>query len=475
MKHTTLMITNLIALLATLAPPAQLAAQQQAGYKLIDIGTFGGPLSFVLPTAAIGSHDQLNARTALVGGATVSTPTTLNSNPVICGGFEGMVSFVNHALEWQNGNLVDLGSLGSPDNCSVAASVNANGVIGGHSENGIVDPVTGFNEIHAVRWENGAILDLDTLGGAVSFGSSINKNGQIAGSALNGIPDPVSMYHFQFFGSANGTQTRAFLWSNGVMQDLGTLGGPDAWSNFVNDAGQVAGFSYIDSTINPTTGVPTTHPFLWDATKGMMDLGTLGGTLAGSIIANIQGGMNNLGQVVGGSTLSGDQVLHPFLWTSPGPMQDLGTFGGVNGVANAINDAGQVIGAADLPGSSSHAFLWKSGVMADLGTLNGDKSSVASAINSQGQTIGYSCPRTCEDHFHNHAVLWQNGSIFDLNKLIRAGRTGLILTRAFAINDRGEIAGIGTPPACSFDLVCSHAFLLIPCAELSEACVDNSQ
>jgi len=143
-------------------------------------------------------------------------------------------------------------------------------------------------------------------------------------------------------------------------------------------------------------------------------------------------------------------------------------------VAEAINDAGEIIGNADLPGSVadpflgresfnvSHAFLWKNGAMRDLGTLAGDKSSTSSAINSQGQIVGYSCPRTCEDHFHNHAVLWQNGSIFDLNKLIRAGRTGLILTRAFAINDQGEIAGIGTPPGCDFDLICSHAFLLVP-------------
>jgi len=452
-----------------------LLAAQGSGYKLIDIGTFGGPASYVLPTGAVGSHNQLNGSRMLVGGGGTAIATTATSNPVVCGGFEGRLSLVNHAFEWQNGNLVDLGSLAGPDSCSVAASINAAGVISGHSETGIVDPVTGFNEVHAVRWKNGAILDLGTLGGGVSFGSGINKNGQIAGFALNAISDPVSIYDFQIFGLSNGTETRAFLWTNGIMQDLGTLGGPDAWAWFVNDAGQVAGFSYTDSSINSTTGVPTTHPFLWDPAKGMIDLGTLGGTLAGGISNLGQvGGMNNLGQVVGGSSLLGDQTSHPFLWTSPGPMQDLGTLGGANGTANAINDAGQVTGNADLPSGLSHAFRWTKGKMTDLGTLNGDKSSASSAINSQGQIVGYSCPRTCEDHFHNHAVLWQNGSIFDLNKLIRLGRTGLILTRAFAINDRGEIAGIGTPPTCDFDLICSHAFLLIPCSEFAQGCADES-
>ena len=108
------------------------------------------------------------------------------------------------------------------------------------------------------------------------------------------------------------------------------------------------------------------------------------------------------------------------------------------------------------PGNVSHAVLWKNGDVTDLGTLHGDRFSNAYAINSQGQVVGESCPQSCENHLHDRAVLWENGSIFELNSLITNRHSGLKLTIAFAINDRGEIAGIGTPPRCLFDTVCGQ-------------------
>jgi probable HAF family extracellular repeat protein len=473
MKSRTLTCITAIALFAVLAIPVRLVAQDDRDhqhkhhhYKLIDMGTFGGPESYILPTPAIGSHNQVNKRGSTVGGAGTPIPTTTNNNPAICGGFEGMVPFVNHAFEYQNGVVADLGTLAGADKCSVATAINGNGEIVGQSENNVIDPVLGFDEIRAVRWDDGKILDLGTLGGTASAGISINERAQVVGFALNATPDPLSIYDFQLFSSANGTQTRAFLWDrdNG-MQDLGTLGtGTDAWANFVNDRGQVAGFSYTNSTPNPVTGLPTTHPFLWEEGIGMTDLGSLGGTLAGSELPGYQGALNNRGQVTGASTLRGDLVFHPFLWTKPGPMQDLGTLGGECGSAAAINDAGEVVGAADVPGPCSqtiHAFLWKSNVMTDLGTVEGDPCSYAAAINSNGQIVGesFACDFSVE-----HAVLWRNGQIMDLNKLVPSNST-LHLTRAFAINDRGEIAGIGALAGCTNDRLCGHAFLLVPCDE----------
>jgi probable HAF family extracellular repeat protein len=138
-------------------------------------------------------------------------------------------------------------------------------------------------------------------------------------------------------------------------------------------------------------------------------------------------------------------------------LTDLGTLGGNNGQANSLNDAGAVVGKADLPGSQTHnAFLWRNGVMTDLGIVGSDKCSTASSINSTSQIVG--CSSDC--HTCAHASLWENGGpIVDLNNLVPPG-SAVTLTEATFINDSGEIAAQGSLPNGD-----THAFLLIPCEQ----------
>src|SRR5207244_13469366 len=120
-------------------------------------------------------------------------------------------------------------------------SMNASGLIVGVSRNGVVDPLIGREEARAVLWQDGKILDLGTLpGGHESAADVVNDRGQVAGPASNALPDPYSCA----FVICWGTQTRAFLWQNGMMQDLGTLGGPDSLPFFMNNRGQIAGQAY---------------------------------------------------------------------------------------------------------------------------------------------------------------------------------------------------------------------------------------
>ena len=468
MKPSMLTYSIAVTLFAALVIPLRMTAQQDLKrsaehhkYKLIDLGTFGGPASY-FPN---GFDGILNNRGIGVGWSDTSTP---DPYPSFC--FDPDC-FVSHAFEWQKGALTDLGTL--PGGASSQAIwISPNGLIVGTAQNGQTDPlIPGFPEFRAVLWNGGQIIDLGTLeGGHESLSSAVNSRGQVAGWFMNTIPDPFSLAPI----GGGFYQVRAFLWQNGVMQDLGTLGGPDAIPFFVNERGDVSGQSYADSTPNPVTGIPTADPFLWQDGK-MVDLGTLGGTMG------IPTALNNLGQVVGQSNLAGDQLFHPFLWTKGRGIQDLGTLGGNTGTTNWINDAGEVAGKADLPGTTPQkhdAVLWKNGAMIDLKTLPGDSCSNAYYVNSREQVVGTSEDQTlCLVPTGGHAFLWENGGpMVDLNTLIRAG-SSLQLTFAFAINERGEIAGTGLPPGCTPQSIdtCGHAFVLIPCAENDEGCGDKAE
>jgi probable HAF family extracellular repeat protein len=429
--------------------PSQDHKSKHHQYKLIDVGTFGGPSSFVeSPFSA-----DINSRGTAIVFADTSLPDPYSPN---C--FQPDC-LVNHSGQWQDGVLTDLGVLPGV-NSSFPTGINDRGAIAGLSENGNIDPLTGFPEVDAVVWTEDGIVDLGTLGGNASLANAINNRGQVTGGALNAIPDSFGsgLTVAPWFPVA--TQFRAFLWKHGVMQDLGTLGGNDAEGVLLNDRGQVAGISYTNTTPNGTTGLPTQDPFFWE-NGNMVDIGTLGGT------SGTPYWMNSRGQVAGESNLAGDVHFHAFLWTR-GALTDLGTLGGDNSSARWINDAGEVVGRAALyPGLiNRHGFLWKNGVMTDLGILAGDTCATAYSINSSEQIVGVSSP--CGHS--GHGFLWENGGpIVDLQSLVLPG-SNLTIKGVLFVNDAGEIAGFGANS--NGDL---HALLLIPCDEKHPGeCEDNS-
>jgi probable HAF family extracellular repeat protein len=449
----------LLAALSTLFIPLEPVAAAGAThhhYKLIDIGTFGGPQSYTPVAAVLSTGLELNNSGVLVGFADALRP---DPTPPLCFNSD---CYVAYAFQWQNGVSKNLGSLRRGWS-SAPMAISANGLIAGYSENGKIDPLLETAEIRAVLWQNGAITNLGTLseGGYESAALAVNNAGQVVGAAMNTIPDasPLALYSVYPI-PIQTTQTRAFLWDGAVMRDLGTLGGTDAVAAFINERGQVLGWSYTSttqsSTCNPYAAVPL-GSFIWDQKKGMRNLGSFGGTCTFAY------GLNNHAQVVGWSNLPGDQNSRAFLWED-GALEDLGgSLGGIATFAFALNEAGQAVGGGYLGGDSAayfHAALWtKLGQITDLGTLGSDPCSNATDINAIGQVVGgsISLAECLGEGEATDAFLWENGSIVDLNTLIPPG-SPLYLVYPDHINDRGEIAGFGVDASGN-----EHAFLLIPC------------
>jgi probable HAF family extracellular repeat protein len=397
-------------------------------YTLYDVGTLGGNFSvfYTVDMAGDFTPSALNQLGQLAG-------TSADSSGHI-------VSFV-----WKNGSLAQLPSLphgnDGKDAGSNAVGVNDSGLVVGISSDGQVSPFNGRLYEHAVSWPGGKVHRLGDLGGSDSNATFISNHGLVVGYAFNTIPDPYGFY---------GTQLHATTWRNGKIQDLGTLGGTDSQAWTANGKGQVIGISFLNTPPGPPFNQPQDDAFVWS--NGVMtDLGTLGGGFSTPT------GINSSGQVTVLSFDSSNQLLQSFLWTN-GSKIPLTSLGGNFWEAVTLNDRGTSVGAnTDATDANFLASAWdKSGAGRLLGTVDGDTGSIALGINQQGVVVGGSGSITLFGSAYAHAFVWQKGEITDLNTLIPQG-SPLTLNVAYTINNAGVIAGSGTTSAGE-----THAFLLVP-------------
>lgn len=345
--------------------------------------------------------------------------------------------------------VTDLGPAGNP--FSQAAYVNNNGFVAGVATVGSAQ--------HAMLWYEGISGDIGTpgLGGPNSGAGGVNESGLAVVGVETSTKDP---YNENFCDYGTGLQCLVYLWQNGLLTELPTLGGVNASWGSINNRGEVAGVTE-NGTRDPEcpSGVAANgtgpqlfdfEPVIWGPGKGQIrQLSLLPGDTVGFALY-----INDNGQAVGMSGTCANTQLpplaagaHAVLWEN-GTVTDLGNLGGIGnpalpGVGNAafgINNRGQVVGTSALAGNTTHhAFLWNwEKGMQDLGTLPGDVFSAGLGINDKGEVVGPSLDATGNPR----PWLWKNGVMTDLNTLVPAD-SPLHLLLASSINDRGQIAGFG--------------------------------
>lgn len=383
MKSEILTCITAMTLFAALAVPVRLAAQeaQQPAdktqyYTVQDLGTLGGTYSVAQGL----TNDDLVAGTSL----------TLNDAYV-------------HGFLWWWGGMIDLGTLWQNSEID-RKGVNDWGQVVGYTDTETSDPnaedLCGFGNTNICLpflWQFGKMTPLPTLGGYNGVAYAINNQGQVVGMAEFDTQDLTCLPYFLL-------QEGAFLWQNGKIKNLPLLPSDtvdtEASAFGINDKGQAVGGS--------GNCVSWTHALLWQDGK-TTDLGNLGGTL---YLYGIS--INNQGQVVGLSSVSGNASWHGFLWQ-------------------------------------------KRTGMIDLGTLPGGDTSAAISINNNGQIVGWSCYQPYSECTLATAVLWQNGVITDLNTLIPPDSPWYLDDARF-INDQGQIVG----EAYNSGTGEFHAFLATP-------------
>ncbi len=359
-------------------------------------------------------------------------------------------------------SVTDLGDLGGGE--AVASAINSSGQIvgfsylAGHTLNGSCDERRGF------LYADGSLEELVSLPGTkFASASAISDEGDIAGTNEVYVPD-TNCPGGCFPGSC-GAQTPTLI-HDGQVIDLSEPP-PTPWyagvANDVNNLGQVVGWSRKSDLPNPRTW----HGYLWE--NGMRtDLGTLQNDW--SIATRI----NDMGLVVGYSELEeGSGLLYGFRWSN-GAMTQLPVLGtNTNNGANDVNAQGDAVGWSGAVNDVRPVFYPASGGVLDLGSLGGTDSS-AFAMNDAGDAVGYSYTPGNQSR---HAFVYKDGFLRDLNERIPAD-SGWELIAATGINDAGRIVGYGckdstvVPPSACRDANGSdtfrRAFLLTPVPSIED-------
>jgi probable HAF family extracellular repeat protein len=320
----------------------------------------------------------------------------------------------DRAFLYSNGVMTNLGTLPGGTR-SYATGINDLGQIVGYS-----DTQCGFRS-NAFVYSGGAMHDLGTLGGVLSQANGINNSGVVVGWAWS----EAGISHA--FKTKLGENLIAAPTPPRQMTALPILpGATNCYATNANDFGHVVGYCSV------TGG----ERAFWYRNGVITDLGTLGGTVTRAT------GINNTGQIVGYSTLSTGST-RAFRYSN-GAMTNLGLPPDtLESRATGINDQGQIIGGAIHPGGYLYMFLHSNNAFTRI-ALTASPDHGPKGINNNGQVIGNMSSSVSA---RTSVFVYNNGQVTYLTLHDSRGETSYD-PLAFDINSSGNIVGkqgIGLP------------------------------
>jgi len=350
-----------------------------------------------------------------------------------------------NAFAQQSYKIADLGVVNSKNNFSMVMGLNNQGWA--ENMDGFVNPPetstsTTIANGRAVISIYGLNIDLGTLGKPdgnswTQYGG-INDRGEAVGMSETADRDPNGE---DICGFGTHLVCVPFLWRDGHMSALPTLGGNNGQASAINNRGQVVGFAE-DGAVDPTCpdDKPNNRielPALWERGKAEAL------PLVGNDLGGFPQGINDEGQTVGYTGNCG-AATHAVMWKDKTAFQlnDLGGAG--SNAAYAINKRGQIAGQVGTgDGAIFYGAVWQHGAdgpVTKIDLVPGDFAAFATGINNRGQVVGNDFDST---YSWAHGFIWQDGVTTDLNTLISED-SNLYIIAASNINERGQISGMAT-------------------------------
>ncbi len=312
------------------------------------------------------------------------------------------------------------------------------------SSQSTITGVTLSNPMASFLIQGGSTINIgEQISPAENVASSVNRHGGVSGYVTQDTENSLGYILengvVRYFGASPGNSKLILSHMNDFYEAVG-------WEEVPNGASQKMALvkKERDGSYSKTILMPNLDAFAADINHKNF-------VVANIVNTRINGGGTFYPDV---TTAIGIDLLNPTFATILTPLSAANVS---STTVYAVNNFDTAVGSLVEVDGGRHAVMWKNGEMYKLGSLTTAHEGYALDINNYGVSVGYDAGVTPGIPYPmSHAFVYVAGRMTDLNNYLCApAPAGAVLVAATAVNDLGEIVGIGagtTQPVFSFHL-----------------------